>query len=576
MLFAAEESQPSQEEVHTEADSTFNFADALESFVEAAASRAAPAIPHDTGSNEAMDVVIDDGPQPHLQQQLSQQQQQRSSTQIASIFAAATAASPPAAVPTSALSAPISAPPALQLPPLQLPTVAQPSLLSLEKLVLPMTNPLMAPSPITLVPEVVTSNATPAQPQPALPAEVPATVAVSTTLVSTLSKSTLMPPPPAPSTGDEMDVDAEGDDEDESDQQQRRRIRKKKRPNPVALADEQPCPRCGQACSCYYPQFIDMSAQMYEPPMPPHDRADSLIGIYVHYVLENHVHNVVRGMMNFKCIYPNCSAKFFTEFELNNHIENVHLASIEAKFFSYPKRSKTIESSTHDDYEEHETDGDMESPRIHGAATTSAATATAPSTDTAPATASADADKMDVNPPAAIKLSSSISDVPRRLSASSKVKTYTLSCEYPNCTATFGGPTARLDRRRHVEGGHIGIHAHTCMDCTTVLYSSYGGDRRRFGDGEFPPAKRGRGRPRKYPRSGEAPPVTSNFVGPDGQPVKRGRGRPRKYPRPNDAKSAPIYLSLWSRISVLTFFLHQFIPQTSMTTPLRLASLRWS
>jgi hypothetical protein len=124
---------------------------------------------------------------------------------------------------------------------------------------------------------------------------------------------------------------------------------------------------------CFYPQYIEMNARMYEPPLPPHERADSLVGVYVHYVLESHIRNVVRGLKNFKCIYANCEERFFTEFELNQHVEKTHLASIEAKFFSYPKRSKLVETHTADQYDDvdhdhrgHDMDVDVaESPRLN-------------------------------------------------------------------------------------------------------------------------------------------------------------------------------------------------------------------
>jgi hypothetical protein len=43
--------------------------------------------------------------------------------------------------------------------------------------------------------------------------------------------------------------------------------------------------------------------------------------------------------------------------------------------------------------------------------------------------------------------------------------------------------------------------------------------------------KRGRGRPRKYPRPSYE--IDAASPSPTGGGVKRGRGRPRKYPRPS-------------------------------------------
>jgi hypothetical protein len=107
-----------------------------------------------------------------------------------------------------------------------------------------------------------------------------------------------------------------------------------------------------------------------------------------------------------------------------------------------------------------------------------------------------------------------------------------LDCDYMGCNATFPGSEAgRLERRKHIESVHLQLHRHSCECCGSPVYGSEANERRRQAEMAGIPMKRGRGRPRKYPRPGESLPIPQPLLGPDGHPIKRGRGRPRKHPR---------------------------------------------
>mmetsp|Transcript_16907 Transcript_16907/g.18815 ORF Transcript_16907/g.18815 Transcript_16907/m.18815 type:complete len:957 (+) Transcript_16907:128-2998(+) len=113
-----------------------------------------------------------------------------------------------------------------------------------------------------------------------------------------------------------------------------------------------------------------------------------------------------------------------------------------------------------------------------------------------------------------------------------------LACLYDSCEEVFEGLDARKQRRLHIETNHLGIGRKNCEGCSCFSYESItiedpqGGRKRKAGKEaqEPPPFKRGRGRPRKYPKN---PPVEEIPVPELSQP-KRRRGRPRKYPRPDD------------------------------------------
>lgn len=232
--------------------------------------------------------------------------------------------------------------------------------------------------------------------------------------------------------------------------------------HPTHADTSQHCPMCGNTAHSYKSIVVDPTAEEMAVDERPHDRAEDLsLGKYMFYVLENHFANVACGEKFFVCPYPNCQSKFSIEFELQWHIDAVHVRELQRNLLLQPH--------------------------------------------------------------------------PDNNSSLEPVYSISLDCDYHGCDATFPGTEAgRLERRRHIESVHLQLHKHQCECCDTPVYGSEANERRRQAELAGIPMKRGRGRPRKYPRPGENLPIPQPLLGPDGNPIKRGRGRPRKHPRSGD------------------------------------------
>lgn len=242
---------------------------------------------------------------------------------------------------------------------------------------------------------------------------------------------------------------------------------------PAVAADDldpsqQNCPMCGTTAHIYREGVVDPTAEAMAIDERPHDRAEDIsLGKYMFFMVESHAADLATDQKRFLCPYPHCGSRFSIEFELTHHVSTTHLANLNSKMM-------------------------MLSP---------------------------------LQQPAMASSSSSSASIPLGY-------TVTLECDYMGCNSSFPATgEGRTERRRHIESVHLNLHRHICECCGDPVYGSEANERRRQAEMAGVPLKRGRGRPRKYPRPGDSLPLPQPLLGPDGHPIKRGRGRPRKYPR---------------------------------------------
>jgi hypothetical protein len=459
----------------------------------------------------------------------------------------------------------------------------------------------------------------------------------------------------------------------------------------------QPCPSCGRKSYIYLCSQIASSAKEFKRDVPSED-ADTSLGIFLHYYLENHIHNLHYGIKPYACIYPNCCETFYTNFELRQHVNDTHLKYL----YSIPPKPKVIvtpaeqhpqlqsQSQFQSQQQQQQQDSNncvislhnevpnqlsYERPSLTSLSVVASEvasevakspttaiteikqpTAQVPSSAThedavavlaanllelatdisrsssipqylqpvnsemktpvsgegtqpmqhtvssANATSTSEREKrgevqhrvtstpLNLSSNAVVESSPQLQRPPSQANATSPSpqpptpspqstpslsKAVTnellagdhLPCEYPGCDKAFYGPNARIDRRRHIESFHLGLKRRICMECGQTIYGSLeSSDRKR----KFSGVRRGRGRPRKYPRPNDYPSISQSAslilssasfplaatsstpseimapLGIGGVTAKRGRGRPRKYPRPeelNEGPCPPIYES---------------------------------
>eukprot|EP01122_Echinamoeba_exundans_P010791 TRINITY_DN4109_c0_g1_i1.p1 TRINITY_DN4109_c0_g1~~TRINITY_DN4109_c0_g1_i1.p1 ORF type:complete len:1208 (+),score=307.47 TRINITY_DN4109_c0_g1_i1:125-3748(+) len=241
-------------------------------------------------------------------------------------------------------------------------------------------------------------------------------------------------------------------------------------PDEILDPSQQNCPMCGNAAHLYHEEVVDSTAEKMAMEHLPHDRAENVsVGRYMFFMMETHFADIATEQKRFCCPYPHCEARFSIEFELKKHIDSVHLTALQNNMMLQTTLPTQTSSSSSSS-------------------------------------------------------SASAADQP--------AYSISLDCDYMGCNATFPGTEAgRLERRRHIESAHLQLHRHSCECCGSPVYGTEANERRRQAEMAGVPMKRGRGRPRKYPRPGESLPMPQPLLGPDGLPIKRGRGRPRKYPR---------------------------------------------
>jgi hypothetical protein len=329
-----------------------------------------------------------------------------------------------------------------------------------------------------------------------------------------------------------------------------------------------PCPDCGRKSKILLKSQVPSTSTDYRR-KEAGECADSSLGIYLFYMLENHVHNLHDGFKPYKCIFPGCAESFFTDFALRDHIDGQH-----ADFFhlhdSFPRPIMIADqmnlSQDNEDRKENYMDVDegAKQPQQQGQQANPNAMEIEPNnnSEALPKLEGVKQQQTSSQGPPAEQFNfiensaedtvaaknlvneSDDDDFDAQMEKLKRVNNDTLRCEYPGCEKIFIGFSARADRRKHVEISHLGLKRKPCDDCGRGVYNSLGSDRKR----KFQGVKRGRGRPRKYPRPNEYPMAhTTSIISASNMPmngnagsslsnlvIKRGRGRPRKYPRPDE------------------------------------------
>jgi hypothetical protein len=84
-----------------------------------------------------------------------------------------------------------------------------------------------------------------------------------------------------------------------------------------------PCPDCGRKSKILLKSQVPSTSSDYRR-KEAGEYSDSSLGIYLFYMLENHVHNLHDGFKPFKCIFPGCSDAFYTNFALRDHMDQQH------------------------------------------------------------------------------------------------------------------------------------------------------------------------------------------------------------------------------------------------------------